>query len=37
MSTPNRNNTRRSLTLLETLGLIGVAAVLASVVLRHFF
>jgi hypothetical protein len=37
MSTPNRANTRRSLTLLETLGLIGVAAALFSALLRHFF
>jgi hypothetical protein len=37
MSTPNRTHSRRSLTLLETLSLIGIAAVLCSALLRHFF
>jgi hypothetical protein len=37
MSTPNRANARRSLTLLETLGLIGIAAALVSTLLRHYF
>ncbi|MEI5995986.1 hypothetical protein H3V53_01780 [Paraburkholderia bengalensis] len=37
MSTPNRANARRSLTLLETLGLVGIAAALCSALLRHFF
>jgi hypothetical protein len=37
MSTPIRARTRRSLTLLETLGLIGIAAALCSALLRHYF
>jgi len=37
MSTPNRANARRSLTLLETLSLVGIVAVLCSALLRHYF
>ncbi|SIT37351.1 conserved hypothetical protein [Paraburkholderia piptadeniae] len=37
MSTPNRVNSRRSLTLLQLLSLVGISAVLCSALLRHFY
>lgn len=37
MSTSNRANTRRSLTLLQMLSLIGIAAVACSALLRHYY
>jgi hypothetical protein len=37
MSTPNHVNNRRSLTLLQLLSLVGVAAVVCSALLRHFY